>query len=206
MWPATGISASITRRIRSARFSPPSIFTTSAPASFMKRVAFRTASSGANVVRTVGHVGGEERVFHAAPDGVSVVKHFVDRDRKCVRVAEHGHGQGVADQNDVDGSLVDQARAGIVVRGQAGDGLMLKFLFAKGSDGNLRRGSPMGVRLTISSSAPPPWRIEPVHILDAAAGIVDPDAAVRRWGLRCRKEGKFRRVQECKTLDIGLTL
>src|SRR5215471_12026130 len=34
------------------------------------------------------------------------------------------------------------------------------------------RGSPMGVRLTMSSSAPPPRRIEPVHILDSHVPIV----------------------------------
>src|SRR5580692_12975515 len=43
------------------------------------------------------------------------------------------------------------------------------------------RGSPTGVTLTMSSSAPPPWRIEPVHILDAAWTIVDPEVAIRRW-------------------------
>ena len=52
-------------------------------------------------------------------------------------MAEYGHGQGVTDQNDVDGSLVNQTRTWIVIGGQAGDGLMLKFLLAKGSDSNL---------------------------------------------------------------------
>ncbi len=91
----------------------------------------------ADVVGAVGHIGHKQRVLHATPHGLGVVKHFVHRDRERVRVAEHGHGQRVADQNNVDGSLVHQARAGIVVGGQAGDGLMLKFLLAKGSDSNL---------------------------------------------------------------------
>ena len=39
----------------------------------------------------------------------------------------------------------------------------------------------------MSSSAPPPWRIEPVRILGTAGAIVDPESVFRRWGLEASK-------------------
>jgi len=42
-------------------------------------------------------------------------------------VALHDHGQRVADEDDIEADLVDQARAGVVIRGNDGDGLPQKF-------------------------------------------------------------------------------
>jgi hypothetical protein len=47
----------------------------------------------------------------AASRSFHVVQHLVDGDRKGVLVAEHGHGQGIADQYDINSGFIDQARA-----------------------------------------------------------------------------------------------
>ena len=65
-----------------------------------------------------------------------MVQHLVGGDRERVVVAEHGLGQRVADQDDVDASLVDQARAGVVIGGQAGNGFAAEFLFSKRCNGD----------------------------------------------------------------------
>ena len=85
---------------------------------------------GVNLIRPVGHVGDQQRVLHAAAHRLDVVQHLVHRDRERVLVAQHGHGQRVADQRNVDARLVHQARGSVVVCGQAGDGFALKLLFA----------------------------------------------------------------------------
>jgi hypothetical protein len=52
----------------------------------------------------------------------------------------------------------------------------------------LRRGSPIGVRLTMSSSAPPQTgRIEPVRVFDDAGGII---AAKGRWSIVVSHTGR----------------
>src|SRR5208282_3197233 len=92
---------------------------------------------GVNLIGPVGHVGDEQCVFHSAAHGLYVVQHLIDSDRKRVFVAEHGHGERVADEGDVDPGLVDESRGGIVVGREAGDGLMVKLLFADGRSGDL---------------------------------------------------------------------
>jgi len=87
------------------------------------------------VIRTVGHVGDQQRVFYSTPDSADVMEHFVDRDRKRVLVAEHGHGQGIADEGDIDSGFIDQARGGVVVSGQASDGFVKDLFFAESSSG-----------------------------------------------------------------------
>ncbi len=63
-----------------------------------------------SLVRAKRHVRHQQRMLHATVGGAGVVQHFVQRDRKRVLVTQHGLGQRVADQNDVDAGLVDQAR------------------------------------------------------------------------------------------------
>src|SRR5207244_7786485 len=75
-------------------------------------------------------------MLYPAPDSFGVVQHLVNRDRERVLVAEHGLGERIANKNDVDYSFIHQARARVVVCGQAGDGFVPKFLFSKGSDSN----------------------------------------------------------------------
>jgi hypothetical protein len=75
------------------------------------------------VVGAVGHVGDEEGAAEAAGDGAGVVEHLVEGDGEGVFVAEDDHAERVADQDHVDAGLVDQARGGIVVCGERGDGM-----------------------------------------------------------------------------------
>ena len=90
----------------------------------------------ADVVGAERHVGYQQGIFHGAPDSLGVVQHLVNGDRECVVISEHGLGQRIADQDDVDASLVNQACGGIVVCGQAGDGLAMKYLFAQRCNGD----------------------------------------------------------------------
>ena len=78
---------------------------------------------GVDLIRAIRHVGNQQSVLDAAAHGFDVMQHLVHGDRQRVLVAQHGHGQRVADQSNVDAGLVDQARGGVVVSGQAGDGL-----------------------------------------------------------------------------------
>src|SRR5207248_2276180 len=75
-------------------------------------------------------------MLYPAPDSFAVVQHLVNRDRESVLIAEHGLGKRIADKNDVDGNFIYQTRARVVVCSQAGDRLVSKFLFFKGSDSN----------------------------------------------------------------------
>ena len=106
------------------------------------------ASFGVGLIRPVRHVGDEQRVFHAAAHRPHVVQHLVDRDRERVLIAKHGHGQRVADQSNVDAGLVDQARGGVVVGGQAGNGFVVKLSFRGGSSSDLAAGKPADRRET----------------------------------------------------------
>src|SRR5213080_4636502 len=102
-------------------------------------------------------------MLYPAPDSFGVVQHLVNRDRESVLVAKHGLGKRIADKNDVDGSFIYQARALVVVCGQAGDRLVPKFLFSKGSDSNfLARFANWGETHYVLQ-CPSALRIEPVR-------------------------------------------
>jgi len=64
------------------------------------------------------------------------MQHLVHGDGECVVVAENGLGEGIADQNHLNAGFIDQARGGVVVGGEAGDGLMVEFLFPQRSGGD----------------------------------------------------------------------
>ena len=108
-----------------------------------------------SLVRAKRHVPHQQRMLNSPMRGAGVVQHFVQRDRQSVLIAQHGLGQRVTDQHDVDAGLVDQARGRIVVRSQAGNRLVMEFLSRRDATVIFGRGSPIGTRLTISSSAPP---------------------------------------------------
>ena len=74
------------------------------------------------MVAAVGHVDDEQGALDGAADGAGVVQHVVHGDAEGVWVAEDGHAEGVADEEDVDAGLVDQAGGGVVVGGEGGDG------------------------------------------------------------------------------------
>ena len=66
--------------------------------------------AGIGLIRPEWHVAHQQRMLYAAMRGPGVVQHFVERDRKRVLVPQHGLGQRIADQNDIDPGLIDQAR------------------------------------------------------------------------------------------------
>ena len=59
-----------------------------------------------------------------------------------VRVAEHDHAQGIADEDEVDAALVEQAAHRIIVGGEGADFLTPRLAGAEvvGSDGRRHRG------------------------------------------------------------------
>ena len=57
---------------------------------------------------------------------------------------EHGLGERIADQDDVDPGLIHQSPGSVVVRRQAGDGLVTKLLFSKGCTSDLLAGFANG--------------------------------------------------------------
>ena len=90
-----------------------------------------------HLIRTVGHVGDEKSVLHAAADGFHMVQHLVHGDGERVFVSKHGLGQRIADQDHLDASFIDQARRRVVVGCQAGNGLVLKLQVPQGCGSNL---------------------------------------------------------------------
>ncbi len=86
------------------------------------------ALSELEMVRAPGHVGGNDGVTHGPADGASVVQHFLDRDGQSVFVAEDHLGEGIADQDQVDAGLVDQARRSVVIGSERRDGSAGVFL------------------------------------------------------------------------------
>ena len=67
------------------------------------------------------HIDHNERVLAAAHDAAAVNDHLIDRYRKRVLVALHGHAEAVADQDHVDSRRVDQLRGRVVITGQLRD-------------------------------------------------------------------------------------
>ena len=122
-WPITGISASTIASIIGRRLRPPSSFTPWAPAR-ISAAALRDGVVGGDVVAHPRQVGDDERLLglavgrrrrQAPGDGAGVVGQVVDGDLQGVVVAEHDHGDGVADEDQVDAGLVGHAGAGRVV-------------------------------------------------------------------------------------------
>jgi len=76
--------------------------------------------------------------FDAAPHCTRVVEHLRHGNGQGIFIAQHHHAEGVADQNHVNASLIQQPRAGIVVGGQTSDEFLTLFLFEKSGRSNLR--------------------------------------------------------------------
>jgi len=75
------------------------------------------------VVGAEGHVRDEQSALHGAADGMGVVQHLVHGDGQGAVIAEDGHAERVADEEQVNAGLVDEGARGIVIRGERGDGL-----------------------------------------------------------------------------------
>ncbi len=56
------------------------------------------------------HIGDDQRVVRAACDRADPGGHLIERDRERVVVAERGVPHAVADEDDVDAGVVDDAR------------------------------------------------------------------------------------------------
>ena len=82
-------------------------------------VADRLAA--AHLVGHERHVADQQGARRAARHRLAVVQHLVHGHRHRVAVAQHGHGQGVADQDGIHPRLVHQLRRRVVVRRQHGD-------------------------------------------------------------------------------------
>ena len=96
-------------------------------------VAYGVVDAG--VIAAVGHVGDEQGAACAAADGAGVVEHLVHCDRERVGVAEHGHGEGIADQREVDTGFVDESCGGIIDSGEGGDACPAALAFSEGVHG-----------------------------------------------------------------------
>ena len=132
----TGMPADTIRRICSALRTPPSSFTAWAPVSFMNRNAVCSASSGrSRMSRTACPPTTSARFTAPATARVSGMS-MSTRDRQRRVVAEDVVAGGVADQQEVDAGLVEDARRELVVAGQPRDrdGLLLGPLEMPGPD------------------------------------------------------------------------
>ncbi len=69
------------------------------------------------VIAAERHVGHHQSAAHGATHGARVVQHLVHGNGQRVFMAEHDHGQRVADKNQIDAGLVDEARGCVVVGG-----------------------------------------------------------------------------------------
>ena len=92
------------------------------------------------VIAAEGHVGDDEGAADGAAHGARVVEHLVHGDGERVFVAKDDHGERVADEDEIDAGLVDEARGGVVVGGERGDGLALALHFAEGGHGDFGDG------------------------------------------------------------------
>ena len=82
-----------------------------------------------------------------AADGTGVVEHLVHGDGESVFMAEDDHGERVADEEQVDSCIVDEAGTGVVIGGESGDGFALALHFCEGGHGDfcLGRGDVRGI-------------------------------------------------------------
>ncbi len=133
---------------------------------------------GVNMIRPVGHVSQQQRALHAAAHRLHMVQHLVHSDRERVVVTKNGLGERVADQNHLDAGFIHQARGGVVVGGEAGNGFATEFLFPQSSGGDLlaarittrKAGTPAHRGDAHFSSSAPPAR--PDRACSASSGML----------------------------------
>ena len=90
-----------------------------------------TPSAIGAVIAAKGHVGHDQGATNCTANGACVVQHLVHGDGERVFVAQDDHGERVADEHEIDSGFIDEARGGIVVRGERGDGLALALHFSQ---------------------------------------------------------------------------
>jgi len=89
------------------------------------------------LIAHVGHVADQPAVGRAATHGLCVADHVVHRDGQGRLVAQHGHAQAVAHEDDVNAGLFDQRRHRVVVAGNHGEGCALGHLVEEYGQGDL---------------------------------------------------------------------
>ena len=135
----TGISASVRARTSSTRGA---FDLDGFGAGFLDEAdGVGKAFSDGAVIAAEGHVGDDESAANGAANGAGVVQHLVHGDGEGVVVAEDDHGERVADQQEIDAGFVDEAGAGVVVRGERGDGLALALHFTERGHGDFGEGN-----------------------------------------------------------------
>ena len=136
------------------------------------------------MIAAEGHVGDDHGAMHGAADGAGVVQHLVHGDGEGGIVTENDHGEGVADEDEVDAGLVDEARGRVIVCGEAGDGDAREFLVLNGLDGDFggaAAGLGRGARVTRGGDA---------HGFSSAALVVSDrmqpanESEYTPWGIR----------------------
>jgi hypothetical protein len=60
-----------------------------------------------------------------------MVQHVILCDRSGVGVTEHDHAQGVADEDEIDAGLINEAGAWVVISGEGGDFVSTRFGLAE---------------------------------------------------------------------------
>ena len=94
---------------------------------------------GARLVRPERHVADQEGPGRTARNGGRVADHVVHRHRYGRRIAEDDHAERIADEDDVDAGLCDEARERRVVCRHHRDALAVAFHRDEVGNGDLLR-------------------------------------------------------------------
>ncbi len=113
----------------------------------------------AQVVRTPWHIRRDNCPTHRSTHCARMVQHLVDRHRQRCVVAHHHHGERVADEDQVDPSLVDEPCRCVVVGGQRGNRPARLLLFLDCLEGHWNR---RGCRLIVAE-------LREAHVVSSAA-------------------------------------
>jgi hypothetical protein len=83
-----------------------------------------------------GQVRSDQGPGWAAGGGAGVMLHLGHRDERGVRITQHHHAEGVADEQQRHAAFVEQPGHGIIIRGERGDFLTARLHGADGGGGD----------------------------------------------------------------------
>ncbi len=83
------------------------------------------------VVSVNRHIRDEQRLFDPPRRRARVMQHLVQCYIRSVRITQNYHAHGVAHEDDVDATLIEQTRGGIIVRREGSDLLTAMLHLAK---------------------------------------------------------------------------
>ena len=84
-----------------------------------------------SVVSVNRHIRDEQRLFDPSRRRARVMQHFVQCYIRSVLITQNYHAYGVAHEDDVDATLIEQTRGGIIVRRERSDLLTALLHLAK---------------------------------------------------------------------------